>query len=432
MPAPVPEMRVLLVSYYFPPYNTVGAVRPGKWAKFLHRRGHTVHVVSAQEPPFVQGMPLEIPPEQVHEARGWSVNAPVDWLLGGRQKVAREGYMGPGRRRPWLQRLGSWYKTLLHWPDAEIGWVGNATQVGRQLLATHEFDLIYVSAPSFSALRVGRKLSRSSSLPWVAEFRDLWSDNHSYAYPAWRRHLERLWEKRLLRTASALVTISAPFVEKLQRLGKPVWEIRNGFDPEDLVDAPVQGTKADVLNIVYTGSVYPDHHDLTTFCAGLAAFRQAGGKANVHVVGRNVAPLLERAREWKVDDWMTLEATVERRKALSLQCSADVLLLFLWSEGSAGIYTTKLFEYAGAHRPILAVGSGRCDVSAWVREAGIGEVATDAARVAESLRLWQQRKLEEGGLSAIPKPGYDFTRDSQFAKLESGLQALLDSERASK
>jgi len=423
-------LKILLISYYFPPYNTVGAVRPGKLAKYLHRQGHTVHVISSHEPPFVKGLPLEIPEAQVHEARGWSVNAPIQWLLGGRKKVAREGYMQSGSRGGWLQRIGAWYKTLLHWPDAEIGWVGSATALGRQVLASTDFDLIYVTSPSFSALRVGHNLAAGTGIPWVAEFRDLWSDNHSYSHPAWRLYLDRMWEKNLLKSASALVTISSPFAETLKRFDKPVWEIRNGFDPDDLIDdIPIMETARDTLEIVYTGSVYPEHHDLASFCAGLASFRTQGGKARVNVVGRNVAPLLEAAKTWKVDDWMVFQPTVARRQAISMQRSADVLLLFLWSDGNSGIYTTKLFEYAGAGRPILAIGPHRCDVGAWIEDANIGAVVSDAQGIANNLLAWQKSKALTGRLETTPTPGHDFTRDTQFAKLETALETLLAAVR---
>jgi glycosyltransferase involved in cell wall biosynthesis len=418
-------VKILLISYYFPPYNAVGAVRPGKLAKFLHRRGHEVKVVSAGGQPFAAGLPLEIPAERVAYAGGWSVNAPVQMLLGGREKVAREGYMTGRAASPWPQRLGRWYKMLLHWPDAEIGWVAAARVAGRRLLAAGGYDLIYVSAPPFSGLRVGAQLSREFGVPWVAEFRDLWSDNHNYAHPSWRRAIERRWEARLLRTASALVTVSAPLARTLSRFGKPVWEIRNGYDAEDLVglDAAATGPR-DRLEIAYTGSVYPAYHDLAGFCEGLALFRNAGGQARVRVAGRNVAPLLAAARQCNVDDWFEAQATVERREALAMQLSADVLLMFLWCDGEDGIYTTKLFEYAGARRPILAVGPHSGDVGKLITDARIGAVGASAKEVAALLRGWQYSKTSQGRLEVVPMPHNDFSRESQFARLEQRLLQL--------
>lgn len=417
-------MRILIVSYYFPPYNSVGAVRPGKLAKFLSRRGHDVHVLSARGQSFPIGMPLEIAIDRIVYAEGWSANAPLQLLLGGRRRVEREGYaiggFSPGNPSS-LKRL---YKALFHWPDAEIGWVSAACRAGRSMLSSQPYDLIYVSAPSFSGFRIGARLSKEFSIPWIAEFRDLWSDNHNFDMPLWRRVVDRRWESRLLESASAVVTVSAPLASKLARFGKPVWEIRNGFDPEDFLGID-EGTSeaADCLVIGYTGSVYGAHNDTSSFCNGLARFRSEGGRAIIKVVGRNVTPLVEAAREFKVDDWLRVQPTVPRREALALQKQSDVLLMFLWRQD--GIYTTKLFEYAGAGRPILAIGDHDSDVGVLIKRSGIGDVAATPEEIAARLHVMTNMKQLRGKLSVLPAEGYDFSRLTQFEILESNVRSLI-------
>ncbi|MBO9536956.1 glycosyltransferase [Herbaspirillum sp.] len=417
-------MRILLISYYFPPYNTVGAIRPGKFAKYLHLNGHAVEVISAANPAYVKGLQLEIPPEFVHEVKSWSINAPIYWLLGGKGKVAQEGFHGGKAGSGWRKRLGLWYKTLLHWPDAESNWVRSAIDKGLELFKQRGFDLIYVSAPSFSALRVGHRLSARTGTPWVAEFRDLWSANHNYPHPAWRRAIDRAWEASLLRTASALVTVSLPLAQELQRFSKPVWEIRNGYDPDDLSGISVRNTPSDILNIVYTGSVYPEHHDLNTFCAGVTEFVRKGGKIHVDVAGRNVAALRTMAHQFGIESHFTFRPTVDRHEALTMQRSADVLLMFAWNDGSAGVYTTKLFEYAAARRPILAVGPD-CDVVQWVSQAQIGSSTATPEGVVSLLAGWTEQKRISGTLNTSPSPEHDFTRNAQFSKLIPLLTSLI-------
>jgi hypothetical protein len=39
-------MRLLFVSYWFPPTNSIGAVRAGKFAKYMLDRGHEVRKIS--------------------------------------------------------------------------------------------------------------------------------------------------------------------------------------------------------------------------------------------------------------------------------------------------------------------------------------------------------------------------------------------------
>ena len=47
--------------YHFAPYNTMGAVRASKTAKYLMRAGHSVRVVSARSQGLPETLELEIP-----------------------------------------------------------------------------------------------------------------------------------------------------------------------------------------------------------------------------------------------------------------------------------------------------------------------------------------------------------------------------------
>ena len=425
-------MRVLLVSYYFPPFNSVGAVRPGKLARYLHEQGHEVHVLTCSNQPYPEGLPLEIPVDRVTGAPAWSVNAPVEWALGGRSKVAREGF-GAGGASAGVRGLGHLYRTLLHWPDAQVGWLRSALAAGRALLRLHRFDLVYVSAPPFTGLQVGAALAREAGLPWVAELRDLWTDNHGYGFPRWRRALERRSEAALLGSASALVTVSPPLAEKLRHHGRPVWEVRNGCDPEDfdgLAPPPELVATGDTLEVVFTGNVYPGHYDVGSFCAGLKLYLDEGRAARVHVAGRNTTALRQAAQRAGLEGHFVFHPTLPRAAALAMQRHADVLLFFVWGSGKGdGVFSLKLFEYAGAGRPVLAVGPAATDVARLVEDAGLGSVSTDAVSVAERLRAFARAK-REGGVPAVrPRPGFDLTRRSQFRRLERQLATLLEGGR---
>ena len=57
-------MRVLIVSFAFPPSNVIGAVRVGKLARYLDQRGHDVRVL-ATDIVEDRSLPLEISRERV-------------------------------------------------------------------------------------------------------------------------------------------------------------------------------------------------------------------------------------------------------------------------------------------------------------------------------------------------------------------------------
>jgi hypothetical protein len=58
-------MRVLIISFWFPPSNVVGAIRVGKLARYLVRHGHEPRVLTTDVVED-RSLPLEIPSEYVH------------------------------------------------------------------------------------------------------------------------------------------------------------------------------------------------------------------------------------------------------------------------------------------------------------------------------------------------------------------------------
>src|SRR3546814_20834534 len=59
-------VKILFIAWYFPPSNTIAAVRLGKLAKFLTRFGHDVRVLTADGVPYAATLPVEIPQERVY------------------------------------------------------------------------------------------------------------------------------------------------------------------------------------------------------------------------------------------------------------------------------------------------------------------------------------------------------------------------------
>ena len=73
-------MKILVVSWFFPPANTIAAVRIGNLVKFLIDRGHDVRVIGGKDLPHLQSLEMDLPPEQIAYARWVDVNAPAKSL----------------------------------------------------------------------------------------------------------------------------------------------------------------------------------------------------------------------------------------------------------------------------------------------------------------------------------------------------------------
>ena len=424
-------MRILIVSYFFPPYNTIGAVRVGKMAKYLLRQGHDVRILTAKDQPLPTSLPVEVPEEKIVRTPWFNVNWLPEHFLGGRERVSKEGYSLQGKGRVLLRKMGKFYKTLFNFPDGQIGWFPYALKEGRRLLQAWQPDVIYASAMPFTSLLVARALGTQAGVPWVAELRDLWTENHYYEYGPLRRSLERFLERRLLSSAKGLVTVSEPLAQTLrERYKHPVAVILNGFDPEDIEDindGHSHSAPDGTIHIVYTGSIYEGKYDLSTLFSALGALKkELIGRLQVHFYGRYLEPVRLLVNKLNIGNLVTVHSTVPYKEALKVQAQADALLLLLWNDQRGkGVYTGKLFEYIGARRPILAIGPRENVAAELIQQYNLGIVVSNVDEAKDALI-----RLVRGMPPFVPftpdtRVINKFTREHQAKKLADFLQRTL-------
>ena len=415
-------MRILLISYYFPPFNNIGAVRAGKLAEYWLRAGHDVRVISARDQPLAPSLPMQFPLEKVRYAAWLNVNTLPEMAMGGRGKVVSQGY---SRQGSFLGKGGKIYKTLFNFPDGQIGWFPFAVREGKKLIREGwRPDLIYASAKPFTSLLIAKKLAAKYRIPWVAEFRDLWSDNHYYEFPEWRRWIEERLEKRVLSSASAVVTVSEPLAETLRRkLALPVATILNGFDPKDYRQTAEKLFLDNQLNIVYTGMIYAGKQDPSALFMALKGLRSRD-RIRVHFFGRYLQEIERLAEQHGVRHLISVSGAVPYEKAIQIQMQGDILLLLLWNDkNERGVYTGKLFEYFGARHPILAIGSESGVAGELIEERKAGIVSNDPMMIARQMEEWLSLKeMAPENLLLTASAGEGLSREDQFAKLDSFLQ----------
>ncbi len=67
-------MKILVVSWYMPPYLTMGALRVGKLCKFLHQNGHELRILACDDLPYPRDLPLEIPEDLILRTGSLDIN----------------------------------------------------------------------------------------------------------------------------------------------------------------------------------------------------------------------------------------------------------------------------------------------------------------------------------------------------------------------
>src|SRR5437879_2507563 len=110
-------MKILFITYYFPPYNAIGAIRTGKTAKYLTGLGNEVKGISAKDQPLQPNLMVEIPEENVTRTTWVNIAKAGEMAAGGREKVASSGFETSGIKGKLLNWAKKVFRTVVAIPD---------------------------------------------------------------------------------------------------------------------------------------------------------------------------------------------------------------------------------------------------------------------------------------------------------------------------
>lgn len=391
--------RVLIVAYYFPPIGGIGSIRTAAFARHLPEFGWQATVVAPAETPHPLDRSLDVSQVPVVRTRSLELSRLGRRSAGRRPAAAAASAASPGstvsRRLRDAVRSGVF-------PDPQIGWYPSAVAGGTRLLREGKFDLIFSSAFPVTSHLVARTLKRRASLPWVAEFRDPWSDViESRLLSGFALRLERA----IAADADAVVLPNQTFAEHFApRWGAQAAVVGHGFDatfdrPQPRPDPPV---------LAHVGSYYPGRQSLETVWAALAQLRRRG-----HTIPRLrwVGALPDEARRelerYGLDDVLDVTGFVSQPEALSQMSAASALLACDFvDDGPLSLGTTpaKLFEYVASGVPIVHVGHRHGEAARLLRAyegchtVGFGDVEAATRALREALQDEVHRR-DVAGLS---------------------------------
>lgn len=327
-----------------------------------------------------------------------------------------------------LNKLISGFGSIFNYPDSEKGWISFAIATARKIFREKEINAMISCSSPVSSHIIANALKREFNIPWIADLRDLWSQNHNYPYGPLRYRIDRRLELNTLKSADLLTTVSSPWAKKLKELHQrdTVHVITNGFDPDIL---KINNFKlSEKFLISYTGTIYEGKQDPSKFFLALQNLLAEKiinrNDVNVRFYGPNYEWIDQEIRKFGLDDivkqynWTSQDIVIEKHK------ESQILLLFNWEDPlENGWSPLKIFGYMAAQRPILAIGGHRSDViEHLIKDTNSGYYVSTSDEAKECLNtLYSQFKLYgktkyDGKLEAIRKYSYD-EKAREFANL---------------
>jgi glycosyltransferase involved in cell wall biosynthesis len=347
--------KVLILAYDFPPYVSVGGLRPYHWCKDLAQFGIFPIVITRQwGNKFKNELDYIAPGDSEHTITettdlGTIIRTPYFPNLSNKLTLKY------GEKRFFiLRKMISAYVEFVQW-FADKGPKIQLYKSAREQLRISGADLIIATGDPFILFKYARKLSREFQIPWIADYRDAWSQdrniNKLFGIINWTRY----FEKKIVADSSAITTVSDFILIHLKKIfpKKKIEIISNGYDSTipDLIRKA--SPPSDVLHIAYPGTIYK-WHPINVFFRSVAGFINVRPecKIQINLYGINNPGKIEELVQQKYTELsghVKIHPKIPNDELAVLLAENHLLLLF----NSYSIMGTKIYNYLAVRRPIL-------------------------------------------------------------------------------
>jgi len=395
---------VLVITAHYPPSNESGARRPWELVSRMQDAGVDVTVLTAdvggaQSNVHARGEVVQrLPPPGAYLAEQ---SREHERAQGGR--AAR-----PIRFRHRLKAALPWlFQQYLAWRTFPDQWGQFAPTLVSHGKSLHP-SLVYSSGPPMSVHRAARLIAAHHGVPWIAEFRDPWTDAAT-GRPAFSGTIMTWAASRLRRQIvhepTATVAVSDGIAKWLTSEGaQEVVLSRNGIPDRLLEDSGPRMVSAGT--IAYFGAFYLERSPAPFFAALGALQRGSALSSDFSLTfvgevqefgGRSVSELLD---EHGLLENAQLRSRMPHDQVTELMRSSGVLLLL--AQRQPNQVPNKLYEYLAARRPILAWVDHAGESAAILRRIGGHFLVTEHTPAAEipSIVAAALRAAREGWISS--------------------------------
>ncbi len=379
--------NLLVITYYWPPSGGPGVQRVLKFCKYLSKYGWQpiiLTVDSGDFPVIDNTLEKQLGDLKVYKSKSISFHKIFNTIS--KKKNTPTFQLSKSVDDSIFVKIARWVRLNFIIPDGRIGWYPAAVNDGINIINEHNIVAIFSSAPPYTSHLIAKKLSKATSIPWAADFRDPWTDRF-YNYENSRffltEKLDKILEKSVVKSANKCITVSNAisnyFNEKFD-------VIHNGYDENDFLNLDFTKKNNDII-ISYLGTMTKSQNP-KSFFKTVFDLNTVKNEFRIELIG-NIHPDIKNYIFKKgFNDFITIRAYISHRDAIQKMVDSDFLLLVIPdAEKNEGIVTGKLFEYIRSMTKVLAIGPLGCDASKIIFETNSGAFFdyNDSANMAKFL-----------------------------------------------
>ena len=439
-------IRVLILAYDFPPYVSVGGLRPHSWFKYFKE--------------------FDVEPIVITRQWGNAYGNHLDYIAPGTSasEIIEESELGTIIRSPYHPNLSN--RILLNKGERKWRFVRKANSailevaqfyipVGPKIelyhaayryLKSHKVDLILATGDPFVLFHYANKLSKEYNTPWIADYRDPWSHHKENT----RTFFVKLWlksiEKRIVSQSIYATTVSTFVQQKINEIlpKLPMEIIPNGYDPDALASVYNITPQNKVLRFAFVGTIY-EWHPLELFLEQLHLFKKNNEiSLEANFYGTNKTTWINefiRSKYPSLIGTVNTYSKMPNQELLKTLASHHVMILFNYYS----YLGTKIFDYLAIKRQIILCfeqdpvaealrkryfsieesSNGNTQLQADVlRKTNGGIVVTDAEHLQRVLTSLQEEFLRTGNIACDSRDIEQYSRKIQVQRLASLIKSI--------
>jgi hypothetical protein len=167
--------KILILAYDFPPYVSVGGLRPYSWYKYLHEYGvHPVVITRQWSNKFGNYLDY-IAPGESDDTIVETLNDSTLIKTPYRPNLANKLMIKHGESKfKFIRKLISGFYEISQF-ILPIGPKSNLYFEAKKYLSSNKVDVIIATGDPFILFGYASKLSKKFKTPWIADYRDPWS-----------------------------------------------------------------------------------------------------------------------------------------------------------------------------------------------------------------------------------------------------------------
>lgn len=345
--------KILILAYDFPPYVSVGGLRPFSWYKDLKQFGYEPVVVTRQ-------WSNELGNELDYIAPGKSQKTIIECEVHGvilrtpyKPNLSNRLLLKHGARKFRLIRklVSAWYEftqfLFVTGPKKQL-----YVEASKYLSENSDVAAIVATGDPFVLFKYAYDLSRRYQVPWIADYRDPWSNDIYLKRKPLLRWWSALMERKTVRNADCVTTVNHLLAEHIQRIAQPkeIEIIINGFDSEAVAQSREVKQSDKTLQFAFIGQIY-DWYPIESFFEVFNSFAMSKNVLfNFYGISqqRRIEDLL-KAKYPELISKVHFHNRMPNKDLLRRIAADNVMILF----NNYSIMGTKIFDYVGVKRKIL-------------------------------------------------------------------------------